>query len=104
MRQRDVEAWRLRTSPVGVGEVATTSCITRHRGREVRHCGALQGYADGATEFAVQAAYRQAARQAYVRYDVGERMRRAILRKAAPVAGKYKVGDIVSFCRNPRKG
>ena len=31
-------------------------------------------------------------------------MKRALLRKAAPVTGEYQVGDIVSYCRNARKG
>ena len=30
-------------------------------------------------------------------------MRRAVLRQAAPIVGPYKVGDIVSYCRRPRK-
>ena len=34
----------------------------------------------------------------------GERVRRAALRKAAPVVGSYEVGDIVSYCREARAG
>ena len=36
--------------------------------------------------------------------DCGERVRRAALGKAAPVAGSYQVGDIVSYCREARAG
>ena len=34
----------------------------------------------------------------------GERVRRAALRMAAPVVGSYQVGDILSYCREPRAG
>ena len=35
-------------------------------------------------------------------YD--ERVRRDALRKAALVVGSYQVGDMVSYCREPRAG
>lgn len=66
--------------------------------------GASQGCVDGPSEFGIQAIHGQQARDACVRYDVGHRMAHAMLRKAAPVFRKYKVGDIVPFCRRPRKG
>ena len=46
----------------------------------------------------------QKAREAFVRWDCGERVRRAALRKAAPVVGSYQVGDIVSYCGEARAG
>ena len=65
---------------------------------------ALQAHADGPTTFGVQSHYRSKAREAFVRWDCGERVRRAALRKAAPVIGSYQVGDIVSYCREARAG
>ena len=47
---------------------------------------------------------RAKAREAFIRWDSGERVRRAALRKAAPVVGSYQVGDIVSHCREARAG
>ena len=49
--------------------------------------GALQAYADGPTTFGVQSRYRAKAREAFVRWDCGERNRRAALRRAAPLVG-----------------
>ena len=68
------------------------------------HVGALQAHADGPTTFGVQSHYRSKVREAFVRWDCGERVRRAALRKAAPVVGSYQVGDIVSYCSEPRAG
>ena len=65
---------------------------------------AWQAHADGPTTFGVQSRYRAKAREAFVRWDCGERVRRASLRKAAPVVGSYQVGDIVSYCREARAG
>ena len=65
---------------------------------------AHQAHADGPTTFGVESRYRAKAREAFVRWDCGERVRRVALRKAAPVVGSYKVGDIVSCCREARAG
>ena len=65
---------------------------------------ALQEHADGPTAFGVQSRYRAKAREALVRWDCGERVRRAALRKAALMVGSYQVGEIVSYCREPRGG
>ena len=64
--------------------------------------GALQAHADGPTTFGVQSRYRAKAREAFVRWDCGERVRRAAVRKAAPVVRSYQVGDIVSQSREAR--
>ena len=69
---------------------------------ECLHVGALQAVADGPTAFGVQSHYRAKAREAFVRWDCGERVRRAV--RAAPVVGSYQVGDIVSHCREARAG
>ena len=66
--------------------------------------GALQAHADGPTTFGVQSRYRAKTREAFVRWDCGERVRRAALRMAAPVVGSQQVGDIVSYCREARAG
>ena len=66
--------------------------------------GALQACADGPTTFWVQSRYREKAREAFVRCNCGERVRRAALRRAAPVVGSYQVGDIVSYCSEERAG
>ena len=57
----------------------------------------LQAYADEPTTFRVQSRYRATAREAFVRWDCGERVRRAALRRAAPMVGSYQVGDVVSY-------
>ena len=71
---------------------------------ECLEVSALQAHADGPTTFGVQSRYRAKAREAFVRWDCGERVRRAALRKAAPVVGSYQVGDTVSYCTEPRAG
>ena len=43
--------------------------------------GALQAHADGPTTFGVQSRYRAKAREAFVRWDCGERVRRAAFAK-----------------------
>ena len=56
----------------------------------------------GPTTFGVQSGYRAKAREAFVRWDCGERVGRAALRGAAPAIGSYQVGDIVSYRREGR--
>ena len=73
-------------------------------GDECLDMGALQAHADGPTTIGVQSHYRAKAREAFVRWDCGERVRRAALRKAAPVVGSCQVGDVVSYCREARAG
>ena len=46
--------------------------------------GALQAHADGPKTFGVQSRYRAKAREAFARWNCGERVRRAAVRKAAP--------------------
>ena len=68
------------------------------------YIGAIQAHEDAPTSFALQAKYREEARQAFIKWDCGSRVRRGILSNATPVAGPYKVGDIVSYSRKPRAG
>ena len=65
---------------------------------------ALQAHADRPTTFGIQSCDRAKAREACVRWDCGELVRRVSLRKVALVAGSYQVGDRVSFCKEPRAG
>ena len=53
--------------------------------------GALQAHADGPTTFGVQPRYPGIGREAFVRWDCGERVRRAALRKPAPVVGSTRL-------------
>ena len=53
--------------------------------------------ADGA--FAMRHDIRTAARRAFVRVDCGKRVARAMLRKSAPIPGRYSCGDLMSFKR-----
>ena len=66
--------------------------------------GALQAHTDGPTTFGVQSRCRAKEREAFVRWDCGERVRRADLRKATLVVGSCQVGDIVSYCREAHAG
>ena len=55
---------------------------------------AWQAHADGPTTFGVQTRCRAKEREAFVRWDCGERVRRADLRKAAPMVGScWSVGS-----------
>ena len=71
---------------------------------ECHDIGAIQAHVDGPTEFALQSQYRLKTREAYIRWDCGDRVQRGYLRNAVPVPGPYKVGDIVSYCRRARAG
>ena len=51
---------------------------------ECHDVGDLQAHADGPTTFGVQSHYRAKAREAFVRWDCGERVRRAALRRPHP--------------------
>lgn len=59
--------------------------------------GSLQERHDGSTHFARSMRIREACREAFIKTDCSRRTQKAILRKAAPVKGNYKIGDIVAF-------
>ena len=84
--------------------VGTLASSTQPSEDECLDVGALQACADGPTTFGVQSRYRAKAHEAFVRWDCGERVRRAALRNAAPAVGSYQVGDTVSYCRAERAG
>eukprot|EP00973_Karenia_brevis_P085247 11832235-Karenia_brevis.AAC.1 len=44
-------------------------------------------------------AMRQEAKKAFMELDSSQRVARAMLRKAAPIVGDYRVGDLISFQR-----
>ena len=69
---------------------------------ERANIGTQQSHATGI--FEEQARIRQAARDAFNHWDCSQKVQKALLRNAAPLAGKYSVGDIVSYCRKPRIG
>ena len=48
-------------------------------------------------EFGKMCKIREAARHAFVKADMGSRVSRAILRKAAPVSKEYQCGDLVCY-------
>ena len=45
---------------------------------------------------------RHMAKKAYVQIDSGRRVSKALLRKAAPMSGKYRVGDLITYQRDQR--
>ena len=59
--------------------------------------GPLQEQFEPGTAFARHAELRASARRAFRREDFGRRVARAVLRKAAPLVGKYATGDIVCY-------
>ena len=59
---------------------------------------------DGSDEFSRQASFRAGARKAFAERDVGSRTARVMLRKAAPLAGQYSIGDAVCFRKRPSEG
>ena len=48
-------------------------------------------------DFSKIAKIREKARKAFIRVDMSSRVRRAILRKSAPISKEYGVGDLVCF-------
>ena len=59
--------------------------------------GSLQLATDESHEFGKMCKIREAARHAFVKADMGSRVSRAILRKAAPVSKEYQCGDLVCY-------
>ena len=59
--------------------------------------GSLQLATDEGHEFGKMCKIREAARHAFVKADMGSRVSRAILRKAAPVSKEYHCGDLVCY-------
>ena len=59
---------------------------------EIFDIGSIQAHEDAPTSFALQAKYREEARQAFIKWDCASRVRRGILSNATPAAGPYKEG------------
>ena len=59
--------------------------------------GSLQLATDESHEFGKMCKIREAARHAFVKADMGSRVSRAILRKAAPVSKECQCGDLVCY-------
>eukprot|EP00435_Cladocopium_sp_Y103_P066563 s466_g28.t2 len=49
--------------------------------------------------FMIQLLIRQAAKEAYMQVDSCQKIRKAMLRKAAPIRGPYRIGNMVNFER-----
>ena len=83
--------WVLGKAPRGVGRL--------HDEDEQGQLGVLEGAIDGETEFGLRAQFRFTARKLFVKSDCSTRAAKAVLRKAAPIPGHYRVGDLVCFRR-----
>ena len=86
--------------------VSTKNNLSRNGGfdqfdeQEFADLGPLQGQLEPGTAFGRRAELGASARRAFIREDCGRRVARAVLRKAAPLAGEYATGDTVCFrCR-----
>lgn len=69
------------------------------------HLGVHQGLVDMEEErtpqesFMTQLLIRQAAKEAFMQVDSSQKIRKAMLRKAAPLRGPYRIGNMVNFER-----
>ena len=87
--------WVLGRLPRGVGHILDEE--------ELGQLGVLAGMQDPSSAFGRRAEFRHTARKAYVKQDCSRRVRSAILRKAAPLPGRYQAGDLVCY-RISREG
>ena len=87
--------WVLGRLPRGVGHVLDEE--------ELGQLGVLAGMQDPSSAFGRRAEFRHTARKAYVKQDCSLRARPAILRRAAPLPGRYQAGDLVCY-RIAREG
>ncbi len=60
---------------------------------------ALEERVDPSTIFAERMDYRHEAKKAFVHADSSSKVAKAMLRKAAPMIGDYRVGDMIAFQR-----
>ena len=81
--------WVLGRLPRGVGHVLDEE--------ELGQLGVLSGRLDATTAFGRQAEFRHTARKAFVHEDCSRRVRKTVLRKSAPLPGKYQAGDLVCY-------
>ena len=52
--------------------------------------------------FTRQLLIKQCAKEAFMQVDTSMRLRKAMLRKAVPMRGPYRIGDLVCFSRKGR--
>ena len=71
---------------------------------EFADLGTIAASMDGATAFGYQTAVRHEARKALVHQDCHRRVKSALLRNAAPLPGRYAVGDLVCYRINRVQG
>ena len=64
--------------------------------------GAIQEREVPTTIFAKRMGLRHEAKKAFMYWDSSQRVSNALLRKSAPKAGDYNVGDLISFQRNEK--
>ena len=70
------------------------------------HLGVHQGLVDMEEDrtpqesFMIQLLIRQAAKEAFMQVDSSQKIRKAMLRKAAPIRGPYRIGNMVNFHRH----
>ena len=81
--------WVLGRLPRGVGHVLDEE--------ELGQLGVLSGRLDATTAFGRQAEFRHTARKAFVHEDCSRRVRKTVLRKSAPLPGRYQAGDLVCY-------
>ena len=68
------------------------------------HLGVHQGLVDAEEktpqeQFMLQLLMRQTAKEMYMQVDASQRNRKALLRKAVPIRGPYRTGDLVCFSK-----
>ena len=90
--------WVLGRLPRGVGHILDEE--------ELGQLGVLSGLQDASTAFGRKAEFRHSARRAFVHEDCSSRVRKTVLRKSAPLPGRYQAGDLVCYriSRNEHTG
>ncbi|CAE7415150.1 RE1 [Symbiodinium microadriaticum] len=67
--------------------------------QEIENLGVQEELLDEQSEFGKRMLIRQWARESFMYVDSNQRLRRAMLRKARPIRGPYRTGDLVSYFR-----
>ena len=88
---------------LGYLPVDNASLIDGDPEEQLRVHQAVADAEDGAQDvFQRQLLMRQFAKEAYIKTDASQRIRKAMLRRSVPLRGPYAVGDLVSFLRRGR--
>ena len=88
--------WVIGKRPRGIAELLDED--------EFANLGSIQSSLDGATAFGRIAEIRHRARKALVHQDCSHRVKSSLLRKSAPLPGKYSAGDLVCYRINRVQG